>query len=410
MTKGGSEVCEVVVVGGGVIGSSIAYHLTRAGIADVILVERQCVDSGATSRAAALLARVRPIPHQIPLIQRTHAAIRELQAIQGDEMGIRRCGSLHVAASPERLAELRRLSLIAAEYGISCRWIDPREAERLLPWLSAREAAGIALMPEDAIIDPFRLANSYLRAARAKGAQFRHGTEATGLHLEGDRVRGVRTPAGIVRARWVVNATGAWANLLALDQGVGLPLGPVRSHYWIARPPVRLPADMPYAILPDAGAYLRPDLGGLLLGLRNPRSMRATPRGLPTDPTDVSFDEEVEGWAIPLDARERLRRFFPDLDRSMAARFIAGLSTYTPGGEFVVGSTSLDGYLLASSCCGVGIAASGGIGLAIADLLADRAPRANLEPYRPDRLGEIDPVSESFQACCAAARSATVLG
>jgi 4-methylaminobutanoate oxidase (formaldehyde-forming) len=266
-------------------------------------------------------------------------------------------------------------------------------------------------MADDAIIDPYLLATGYARAARNRGVVFRSGVEVTGLLCSGRTVEGVRTSNGDIRARSVVDAGGAWAGLLARGVGVGLPMAPVRSHYWITAPESGFPRDMPYVILPDASAYVRPELGGLIIGLREPVSLSVDPRTIPTDITGVSFGDEADGWQILMEGRERLLAFYPTLDEAQFVRFIAGLSTYTPDGQFVLGAVpDLQGYVVATGCCGAGIAASGGIGLAVAEIVAGRPNSFDLTPFWPTRFNGIDPVSLAFRARCAAARSAKVSG
>ncbi len=266
-------------------------------------------------------------------------------------------------------------------------------------------------MPDDAFIDPYLLANGYARAARSRGVIIRSGEEVTSILRSGTTVQGVRTREREVPARCVVDAGGAWAGLLAWEAGVHLPMAPVRSHYWITGPEACPPRDMPYVILPDANAYVRPELGGLILGLREPSSMSVDPRTLPGNLAGISFGDEAEGWNIYIQGSQRLRRFYPALDQARFTEFITGLSTYTPDGQFVLGPVPhLDGYLVASGCCGAGIAASGGIGLAIAELVAGRQGPLDLEPFRADRFGAVDPSSQEFRARCAATRSAKVSG
>jgi len=405
------EEFDTVITGGGIIGCSIAYHVARAGIPSVLVLERNSLASGATSRAAALLTQARAKACQTPLALRTHAAISELEEELGDPMGLRRTGSLHVAATPERYQELVGLVRIAEQYGISFAWLDRPEAEWRVPWLNASMATGLVLMPDDAFVDPYLLAHGYARAARSRGVIFRPGQEVTSIVRNGTAVQGVRTPEGEIRARCVVDAGGAWAGLLAWELGVRLPMAPVRSHYWIIQPESSFPADMPYAILPDANAYVRPELGGLILGLREADSLSVDPHTIPSNLAGVPFGDEEEGWNIYIEGSERLRRFYPALDEARFNKFITGLSTYTPDGQFVIGPVPhLDGYLVASGCCGAGIAVSGGIGLAIAELVGGKAASFDLKPYRADRFGPIDPSSQEFRARCAATRSAKVSG
>jgi 4-methylaminobutanoate oxidase (formaldehyde-forming) len=208
-----------------------------------------------------------------------------------------------------------------------------------------------------------------------------------------------------------VDAAGAWAGLFAHAAGVRLPMAPVRSHYWVTGTELNLPRHMPFVILPDANAYLRPDLGGLLIGLREAESLSLDPRTLPGAVGGWALCENGEGWRILMDQADRLRIFLPALDELDFAHFITGLSTYTPDAQFVLGpAPSLGGYIAATGCCGAGIAASGGFGQAVADLIAGRPASYDLGLFRPDRLGPIDPYSPEFRARCAAARSAKSSG
>jgi 4-methylaminobutanoate oxidase (formaldehyde-forming) len=394
-----------------VIGCSIAYHLVRLGIQPVLVLERNTLASGATSRAAALLTHLRAKVNQIPLVMRTYAAVRELQDEIEDPPALSRVGSLHVAASPESHDELLRFGWIAESHNLAFLWIDPAEIARRVPWFDASAALGIAFMPEDAVMDPYLLTHGYARAARARGATVRTGVTVTELLVRHGIVRGVRTSDGEVRARRVVDAGGAWGGLLARHAGVQLPMAPVRSHYWITGPQTGYPHDMPYVVLPDARAYVRAELGGLIIGIREPASLSVDPLTIPTDITGISFGDDADGWKILMGGREKLQRFYPGIDEARFTRFITGLSTYTPDGGFVLGAVpELEGYLVAGGCCGAGIAASGGIGLAVAELAGGLPPSFDLEPFRADRFGDVDADSEAFRARCAAARSAKVSG
>jgi 4-methylaminobutanoate oxidase (formaldehyde-forming) len=402
---------DTIVIGGGVIGCSIAYHLALLNVCPVLVLERNMLASGATSRAAALLTQVRAKTDQIPLVLRTYAAIRELQTEVDDPPLLSQVGSLHVAASPKSQADLVDLGWIAESHGIPFLWLDPSQVGREVPWLDVSAALGVVLTPADALIDPYLLATSYARAARLRGVTIRTGTAVAGLLCKGGTVQGVRTAEGAILARRVVDAGGAWTGLLAREARVRLPIAPVRSHYWITDPGSGFPRNMPYVILPDAGAYIRPEMGGLIIGLRERASLSVDPLRIPEDITGVPFGDEEDGWRILMEGRERLRPFYPGLDEARFVKFITGLSTYTPDGEFVIGPVArLEGYVVAGGCCGAGIAASGGIGLAIAELVAGRPTSFNLEPFRPDRFGTVDTYSPEFRARCAAARAAKASG
>lgn len=400
---------DLAIVGGGIIGCATAWAALRAGLKRVVVLERHAIGAAATSRAAALLTRPRPKTAQIPLVLETYDAIGRLAAELDDDLGLHRHGSLHVAALPARRAELDALESIARDFGFRHARIDAAEAARRAPWLDAA-GAEVLFLPDDAVIDPYRLAAAYAQAARRRGAEFRVGVGADRLILDSRRVTGVATRLGPVPADRVALAVGAWAGVLAAEAGVAIPMAPVRSTYWITAD-ARLPRAMPFAVLPDAGAYVRPELGGLVIGLREAQSLSIDARTLPAVIDGFDLNEAADGPAILADGADRLRRFLPKLDALRFQRFIAGLSTYTPDGQFVIGrAPGVDGLLIASGCCGAGIAASGGFGAAIAALAMEQEPPFDLAPFDPARFGAIDPFDPGFRARCAAARSAKSSG
>jgi len=405
------DICHAVVIGGGVVGSSVAFHLAQFGVGPVVLLERNALAAQASSRAAGLLTKARPKAAQIPLVQRTHDAIRELEQELGDAVGFRMTGSLHVATSARTAAALDELIGTADQFGIPVKLLDGFEARRLAPWLDAQEALRLAFMPEDGFIDPYLLATAYARAARRRGVHIACGVAAQQILVERGVATGVLTASGPVRARYVIDACGAWAGLLALPLDIRLPFAPVRSHYWITSPAADYPRDMPCAILPDARAYIRPEQGGVVIGVREAHSLTLDARTLPPDLTGMSFGDVTEGWQLLLEEYGALHRLYPQIAEAHLTQFITGLSTYTPDGQFVVGPVSdLPRYVVVSGCCGAGVAASGGLGRAVAELVAERPTSFDLTPFSPDRFGEVDPFSPEFRKRCSDARSQKASG
>jgi 4-methylaminobutanoate oxidase (formaldehyde-forming) len=404
------ETADLVIVGGGVWGLSIAYHYARLEMGRVLLLERNALASAATSRAAALLTQARAKTALMPLIAQTYADIATLQEELGESLDLRQVGSLHVAASESRQRELRELMAIAGQAGLPVEELTAEEAARRAPWLNPEAIMSAAFMPEDAFIDPYRLAMAYARAARMYGATLRQGVAVQDLCRQGDRVTGVVTDQGVVYAGCVVDAAGAWANRLALPLGVGLPMTPVRSQYWITVPAPLFPRDHPMVILPDASAYSRPELGGLLFGLRERQSISVDPRELPDDLEGFALGEEG-GWSSLVEGAPALRRFLPALDRLEIACHITGLSTYVPDGLLALGpAPGIQGFLTAAGCSGAGIATAGGVGRGIAALAAGHPGPFDLTPFRIDRFGAIDPFSQEFRQRCEQARSSKVSG
>ncbi|MGE0094314.1 MAG: NAD(P)/FAD-dependent oxidoreductase [Alphaproteobacteria bacterium] len=406
-----AERFDLVIIGGGILGISTAYHVVRMGAASVLVLERNQIASQATPRAAALLTQIRYKPSQLHMVQRTFAAIEELRAEQKDDFGLRRTGSLHVASTPATETPLRMHAEEAHRAGVEIAWIDANEAKQHTPWLDASSATAIALTPGDMIADPHLFTNAYATAARAHGAVVRTNTAVTGLVRRGSEVLGVKTATDEIHAGAVIDAAGAWAGLIAREAGVSLPMAPVWSHYWVAAPDAGFPPDMTYAILPDARAYVRPEVGGAIIGLRERKSLSLDPRALPDDVDGLVRNSDEEADAMLLEGAGPLRAYFPSLDTLHFVRFMAGLSAYTPDGEFVLGPVpGAARFFAAAGCCGSGIACSGGIGLGVAETALGRTPSFDLAPFRPDRFGAIDPFALAFRERCAASRSGKLSG
>ncbi|MCP5197076.1 MAG: FAD-binding oxidoreductase [Gammaproteobacteria bacterium] len=405
-----SEAADLVIIGGGLWGLSIAWHYARLDTGRVIVLERNALASAATSRAAALLTRARAKTVLMPLIAQTYADLAILEEEGNESLDLRQVGSLHVAASATRQRELCELVTIAEQAGLRVESVSADEASRRAPWLNPAGIATAAFMPEDAFIDPYRLAMAYAQSARMHGAILRPGVAVHDLRRQGDRVTGVVTDRGIVYAGCVVNAAGAWANRLTLPLGVGLPMTPVRSQYWLTTPDALFPRDHPMVIMPDANAYSRPELGGLLFGLRERQSVSVDPRDLP-DRMDGFALGEAGGWSSLVAGAPALRRFLPALDRLEIAHHMTGLSTYVPDSSLILGPMpEWRGLLAAAGCSGAGIAASGGVGQGIAALATGQPNPFDLAPFGADRFGKVDPLSLEFRQRCEQARSSKVSG
>jgi 4-methylaminobutanoate oxidase (formaldehyde-forming) len=216
-------------------------------------------------------------------------------------------------------------------------------------------------------------------------------------------VTGVATDRGEVACRWVVDAAGPWAGVLAALAGVDLPMAPVRSHFWITAPHPAVGRDQPVVRLPDARAYTRPEVGGLLVGVHEPESRAYDARQLGPS---FSMRQVDRDWDVVLGQLGAIRPFFPFLEGAGMVDGIAGLTTYTPDARYLLGPVpGLDGFLVASGCCGLGVAGSGGIGSVIAELVTEGASSLDLSAYRVDRFGPVDPHSPAFRRLCALARS-----
>lgn len=408
MTRGCNIVDEaaVVIIGGGVIGCSVAYHLAKAEITDVLVLERGQLSGGATARAAGLVCHARSDVSTTRMINRTRAAIAELEEMLEEKLDYRQSGSIRAILSEERASELATMEACLNAAGLSFETIDPTAARGLCPWLNLDSASRIIFTPVDGYIDGARLGMAYGAAARRLGARLRRGVTVTGILRDGNRVTGVQTDQGAIRARWVVSAAGVWGAEISATIGWGLAAAPTRSHYWITAPDGSGAPDRPNVHLPDMRTYLRSELGGILVGMQEPRSRTYHPMQLTADMADMPLIDAEPDLDLLVEQAGALRHIIPCVDEWRFAHHIAGLSNYTPDGKFVIGAVpDIEGLLLAGGCCGSGVAASGGFGQVILDLVRGVEPAIDITHYRPDRFGKVDPTSGAFRERCAAARS-----
>jgi 4-methylaminobutanoate oxidase (formaldehyde-forming) len=401
-----SDRAAVGVIGGGVLGCSVAWHLARAGQPDVVVLERNDIGSGATARSAGLVSRGRLHRETLQLVARTREAIPELEQTLGEPVGFRRVGSVRVASSEARAEELASMDALLREHGVAVRNVEAAEAEALVPWLDASTARHVSHVEDDGYIDAYMLASAYARAARSLGVKIRPRTAVRRIKHDGARVVGLETDRGEIPVDAVVDAGGAWGIAIASSLGFAMGTAPVRSHYFITAPSGHGAREHPVVYLPDARAYARPEVGALLLGVQEPQSRTYDARGLPGDISEFPLSDASDEWAVLADHAETLRAYIPRLDEMPLAHHITGLSTYTPDGRFILGRAGdLEGFFVAGGCCGTGVSASGGIGEAVASAVLGEKPRVDLAPFDPHRFGAIDPFDPAFRERCAAARA-----
>ena len=402
---------DLVIIGGGIFGCAIAYYYTKNNPEkQVVLLERNELNNAATSRAAALMTMVRSKRSYIPLTIETFKVAKEMEEELGETLDFKVVGMMHVAASEAKVRDLEVLMDIAREYDQEAYYINKEEAKEKAPWLDVEEALKIGFVPNEAYCDPYMLGTFFARCARNRGAKIRQGVEVVGIIHEAGTVKGVKTTEGDILAETVVDAAGVWAPLLAGMVGAGLPMAPVRSQYWITERSDLFPTNSPMVLLPDAQAYARPEGGGLLFGIREGKSLVASPKDVPKDITDFVFSAD-EGMDDLFENGERLARFFPAFYDMGIKYYVAGFSGYTPDSQLVLGAVpGIKGFLVASGCCGAGISVAGGVGLGIAEMAAGKPNPLDFSEFEISRFGKIDPFGEEWLNKCAAARSNKVSG
>lgn len=402
---------DLVIIGGGIFGCAIAYYYSKNNPGkEVVLLERNELNNAATSRAAALMTMVRSKRSYIPLTMETFKVAKEMENLLGETLDFKVVGMMHVAASESTVTDLEELMRIAKEYGQEAYYISKQEAKLKAPWLETAEAIKIGFVPNEAFCDPYMLGTFFARCARKQGVVIRQGVEVLSLLQEESRVIGVETNEGDIYADMIVDAAGIWAPVLAKEIGAGLPMAPVRSQYWITERSDIFPLDSPMVLLPDAQAYARPEGGGLLFGIREKKSLVASPKNVSKDITDFVFSTD-EGMNDLYENGERLARFFPAFYDTGIKYYVAGFSGYTPDSQLIMGSVpEIEGFLVASGCCGAGISVAGGVGLGIAEMAAGRPSPLDFSEFSVQRFGVIDPFGEEWLHKCAMARSNKVSG
>ncbi len=402
---------DLVIVGGGIFGCAIAYYYSRNNPdKEVLVLERNELNNAATSRAAALMTMVRSKRSYIPLTIETFKVAKEMEEELGETLDFKVVGMMHVAASEAKVRDLEALMDIAREYDQEAYYISKEEAKEKAPWLEVEEAIKIGFVPNEAYCDPYMLGTFFARCARKHGAVIKQGIEVLGLLHEAGTVTGVKTAEGEIYAGKVVDAAGIWAPILAKEIGAGLPMAPVRSQYWITERADIFPVDSPMVLLPDAQAYTRPEGGSLLFGIRESKSLVASPKDVPKDISDFVFSPD-EGMNDLLENGERLARFFPGFYDIGIKYYVAGFSGYTPDSQLVIGEVpGIEGFFVASGCCGAGISVAGGVGLGIAEMAVGRPNPFDFSEFNISRFGKINPFDEEWLSKCAAARSNKVSG
>lgn len=371
----------VVIVGGGIFGCACAWHLARAGVDDVLVLERDELNAATTSQAAGLIGQLRTSAVTSALVGQTLDDIATLAAA-GHETGFRRTGSLRLALTAERDVEIRAQVAAARHFGVDATLVGADEVKRHAPGLEPSKRYPAAWMPNDGYAEPYTLATAYASAARGAGVTFVTGCDVLGIRSDAGRARGVTTREGDVDAEAVVVAAGAWTRAVATGAGVAVPAVAVRHQAWVTAPMPWVTPAFPVVRVPDRLAYLRPEVGGLMLGF-----FEQTPLGLDIDGdgafrvADTPRDPDVLAAHAPA-----LLEVAPGLGEARIVGGTAGVPTYTPDGQFVVGAAGVPGLFVATGCCAHGIAGSGGVGRALTEAVTGEPATLDPAALSPERF------------------------
>jgi 4-methylaminobutanoate oxidase (formaldehyde-forming) len=365
-----------VVVGGGIIGASVAYHLARLGWTDTVVLERSRVSSGTTWHAAGLMTRTRGTHIQTELAGYSRDFYRELAALSGVDVGYYPNGSLSVARTGERLTELRYALTMARHHDLPARELTAEEIAAVSPLLAVGDLAGGVLFEDDATVSPGWAAYATAKAAFDLGVRVAEGVRVTGFRLDGGRVVAVETDRGAVECEIAVIAAGLWSRDLGLLAGARLALHPA-EHYWAQTEPVDgATRDLPIVRDLDGSIYVRHYRGGLLVGAFEPDGRPRTTSSIPPDFAFGEFEPDLEHFARPL-AQARVR--VPALGEARFAHYLCAPESFTPDGNFLLGETAeVAGLFVAAGMNSQGIILGPGAGRALAEWIDADAPTVDV--------------------------------
>ncbi|MEA2673970.1 MAG: hypothetical protein QOI92_1162 [Chloroflexota bacterium] len=377
-----------VIIGGGVGGTSIAYHLTELGWTDVVLVDRAELTSGSTFHSAGLVGQLRSSVTLTRMMMYGSDLYRRLAAETGTDPSWHEVGSLRLASSPERFEELRRQAGWAKTFGLPLELITAQEAQALFPLMSTDGVLGAVYLPTDGWLDPSGLANALAAGARQRGASIRPHTRVVAIGTDRGRVTGVtveRADERIeIRADVVVNAAGMFAHEIGRMVGVNVPIIPMAHEYLFTEPIDGVHPGLPQLRDPDNLVYYREEVGGLCMGgyERHP-----APWALDGIPADFNGKLLAPDWPRFEEIMAGAVRRVPAIADAGINRMINGPEGFTPDNEFILGESDVRGFFVAAGFCAHGIAGAGGIGRQMASWIADGEPELDLWKMDIRRFG-----------------------
>ncbi|MDG1116196.1 MAG: FAD-dependent oxidoreductase [Flavimaricola sp.] len=357
----------VVIIGGGIVGCSVAYHLARQGWSDVVLLERKALTSGTTWHAAGLIAQLRSTANMTRLAKYSQELYGGLEAETGLATGFRRVGSITVALTAERLEEITRLAAMARAFGVEVDEITTREVGERYPHLNLQGVTGGVYLPKDGQGDPGNIALALAKGARMRGAVIAERTRVTEVLKTGRRVTGVRwdtgTEQGEIACDMVVNCAGMWGREVGLMAGVNVPLQAC-EHFYIVSEPVAGLEQLPVLRVPDECAYYKVEAGKMMLGAFEPV---AKPWGLSGISEDFEFDQLPEDFDHFEPVLEAAVSRMPMLAEAGIHTFFNGPESFTPDNAYHLGlAPQMDNVWVAAGFNSIGIQSAGGAGMALA--------------------------------------------
>jgi len=388
MTDSAREIpdrARVVVVGGGIIGTSVAYHLAHAGCRDVVLLERDRLTSGTTWHAAGLMVTFGSTSETSTQLRRyTRDLYARLEAETGLATGLKQVGFIELAADPDRLEEYRRVAAFNRCCGVDVHEISPGEVKELFPLARTDDVLAGFYVPDDGRVNPVDVTMSLARGARMQGVRILEGVPALAVLTRDGAVSGVRTEYGDIEAEYVVNCAGMWARQLGEAAGVTIPLQAAEHYYLITEPVDGVDGTLPVLEDPGSYGYFREEGGGLMLGLFEPVCAPWRVDGIPEN---FSFGQLPPDWDRMAPYLEKAMGRIPVSSQVGIRTFFCGPESFTPDLQPIVGpAPELRNYFVAAGLNSIGILTGGGIGRVVASWILDGRPDVDVTGFHIDRL------------------------
>jgi 4-methylaminobutanoate oxidase (formaldehyde-forming) len=367
-----------VVIGGGVIGCSVAYHLTKLGWRDVVLLEQGRLTCGTTWHAAGLVGQLRAHQNMTRLVQYSAQLYQTLEAETGQATGWKQCGSVLVARTPERVTLFKRIASAARAQGVACEIISIEEAARKYPVMRTDDLLGALWLPDDAKVNPADVTQALAKGARLGGARIFEQTRVTAIHQKNGVATGVSTTRGAIKAEVVINCAGQWAKQVGRLAGVTVPLHSAEHMYIVTGRIDGVHPDLPVLRDPDGYIYVKEEVGGLLMGGFEPV---AKPWAMDGIPENFEFGMLPDDWDQFQILMENALIRLPALETAEIKTFMNGPESFTPDNNFIMGEApELKNFFVAAGFNSIGIASGGGAGRALAEWIVQGEPTLDLWP------------------------------
>jgi len=371
-----TDSAEYVIIGGGIVGVSVAYHLAKLGEKDVVLLEQGQLSCGTTWHAAGLVGQLRSTPAMTKLIRYSTQLYSEIEAETGLATGWNECGSVTVARTDDRMTMLLRTAASARAQGVEVDVITPDEALAKWPVIQSEDLKGGLWMPGDGKANPTDLTQSLARGARMHGATIVEGVEVTDILTDGQAVTGVATDQGTIKARVVINCAGQWARKVGLMCGVDVPLHSAEHMYIVTERIEGVTPDLPVLRDPDGYIYFKEETGGLVLGGFEPEAKPWAMNGIPDKFFFQLLEDDWDQFEILME--NGLTRV-PQLAEAGVRKFYNGPESFTPDNNYLLGEApKLKNFFVGAGFNSMGIASAGGAGRALAEWIVEGAPTMDL--------------------------------